>query len=303
MTAFPVEAMYEQFRMPEVLCALPNRRCYGRRLRTSTVKKGKYLPTAWWEFIDRNFEIYLAPFVHINDAEAREYDIDQYLRLQMMNVPDGKCQIEPHTQSRFNMANVEVAMKFFEQLVTCLVEKGQLEISQIKILTFCNAQKRRMINALVDLGKELKLTANELADVVHTSDSFQGQEADVVILDTPVCSYTGHGTLGHVGDELNFNVAATRAKECLFVIGNLRILDSEIIAEQERVEFVVDLLQTLRKQGSYKDFTSTARPEKIVGAKFDHEVQKGDEEEDMEGETAVESVGSGLGKLILGAIP
>lgn len=47
----------------------------------------------------------------------------------------------------------------------------------------------------------------------------------------------------HVGDELQFNVAATRAKECRFVIGNLKMLDSQIIAEQERVEFVLELLQ------------------------------------------------------------
>lgn len=97
----------------------------------------------------------------------------------MFATPDDKCtgrecQVEPQTQSGFNLANVDVAMKFFEQMVTCLVKKGHLKISQITILTFYNAQKRRMINSLVDLGKQVKLTANKLADVVHTSDSFPG---------------------------------------------------------------------------------------------------------------------------------
>lgn len=39
MTGFPIEGMYEQFRMPELLCALPKRRCYGDKLRTSAAKK------------------------------------------------------------------------------------------------------------------------------------------------------------------------------------------------------------------------------------------------------------------------
>ena len=309
MTGFPIEGMYEQFRMPEVLCALPNRRCYGGKLRTSAAKNApaRRLGPALRDLISSKFEIDLTSFSHIEDHDTQEFAMDQYLRLQMLNVPSGKCQVEAHTQSRFNMANVDVAMQFFQELVTDLVKGGHVKISEIKILTFYNAQKRRMINALVDLGKQLNLTAKDLSDVVHTSDSFQGQEADIIILDTTVCSYTGRGTLGHVGDELKFNVAATRAKECLFVIGSLKILDSEIIAGQDRVEFVVDLLQTLRKHGSYKDFESTAKPEKIVGAKFDYQVSKIGEGE-VEKETAreddgddVNHLGNGISEMRLGA--
>jgi hypothetical protein len=270
------------------------------KLRTSQGKKEKRLPIALRDFIKTQFEVDPVPFSRIADTTVREYANDQFLRLQMLDVPDGRCQVEPHNQSRFNMANVDVAMTFFKELVI-LVKHGHLTIAQIKILTFYNAQKRRLINALVDLGEELKLTANELVDVVHTSDSFQGQEADIIILDTTVCSYNGHGTLGHVGDERKFNVALTRAKECLFVIGNLKILDSHIIAEQERVECVVDLLQTVQRQRSYKKFTSTAKPENIVGAKFDYQVKKEEEAVDVEGETAVEDVGNAITGMHFGS--
>ena len=316
MTGFPIEGMYEQFRMPEILCALPNWRCYGGKLRTSAAKKApaRRLGQALRDFIIKKFEVDLTPFSSIDDQDTREYAMDQYLRLQMLNVPSGKCQIEAHTQSRFNMANVDVTMQFFRELVIDLVRGGYMKIAEIKILTFYNAQKRRMINALVDLGKQLNLTAHDLSDVVHTSDSFQGQEADIIILDTTVCSYTGAGTLGHVGDELKFNVAATRAKECLFVIGNLNILDSEVIAGQDRVEFVVDLLQTFRKHGSYRDFISTAKPEKIVGAKFDYQVNKASEgeKESLDGKVGKETtgeddggdvnhIGDGVSKMNLGS--
>ena len=55
------------------------------------------------------------------------------------------------------------------------------------------------MNGLLNLGKELNLSPNHLADVVHASDSFQGQEADIVILDTTVGTYAGEAALVTLG--------------------------------------------------------------------------------------------------------
>jgi hypothetical protein len=55
------------------------------------------------------------------------------------------------------------------------------------------------VNGLLNLGKELNLSPNHLADVVHASDSFQGQEADIVILDTTVGTYAGEAALVTLG--------------------------------------------------------------------------------------------------------
>lgn len=85
---------------------------------------------------------------------------------------------------------------------------------------------------------------------------------------------------------MKFNVAVTRAKERLFVVGSLKISDSGVL-QHGRVEFVVELLQKIESFKAFKDFASKAKPEKIVGAKFDYEV--GDEEEKEEEKKATEA--------------
>lgn len=74
------------------------------------------------------------------------------------------------------------------------------------------------------------------------------------------------------------------------MIETLKTLDSETIAEQERVKFVVEVLQTPKKHVSYKGFASTANTKRFVGARFDPWFKgedEGDDEsnEDLEGET------------------
>jgi hypothetical protein len=89
------------------------------------------------------------------------------------------------------MANVEAAMCFFKEQNRVFGPPWASEAIRDQDTLFYSAQKRRLTNALVDLDKHFGLMANDLADVVHSSDSFQGQEADTIILDTTVCNYTG----------------------------------------------------------------------------------------------------------------
>ncbi|PNH05717.1 Regulator of nonsense transcripts 1 [Tetrabaena socialis] len=53
----------------------------------------------------------------------------------------------------------------------------------------------------------------------HTADGFQGHEADVVIISTVRSS-----RLGHVQDERRLNVAITRARRALLIVGHARTL-------------------------------------------------------------------------------
>jgi superfamily I DNA and/or RNA helicase len=76
--------------------------------------------------------------------------------------------------------------------------KGLAQQSRdVVILTFYNAQRRRLFNALSELAVELKLPPENLAQCVHTVDSYQGREAKYVILDITVCTYRGAKSLGH----------------------------------------------------------------------------------------------------------
>jgi hypothetical protein len=47
------------------------------------------------------------------------------------------------------------------------------------------------------MGKDLGLSEGELDECLHTVDSYQGREAEYVILDTTVCNYRGNDSLGH----------------------------------------------------------------------------------------------------------
>ena len=74
------------------------------------------------------------------------------------------------------------------------------------VLTFYNAQRRRLLNALFDMGKALGLPEGALDDCLHTVDSYQGREAKYVILDTTVCNYRGKDSLGHGKSDLTHRI-------------------------------------------------------------------------------------------------
>jgi senataxin len=52
---------------------------------------------------------------------------------------------------------------------------------------------------------------------VNTVDGFQGREMDIVIFS---CVRTSMHSLGFLSDERRMNVAITRAKKCLVIVGN-----------------------------------------------------------------------------------
>ena len=66
---------------------------------------------------------------------------------------------------------------------------------------------------------------------VGTVDGFQGQEADVVIISCVRSSGENHGrhvSTGFVADVRRMNVAITRAKRSLWIVGNASVLESSV---------------------------------------------------------------------------
>ncbi|KAJ9527915.1 hypothetical protein QJQ45_005636 [Haematococcus lacustris] len=104
-------------------------------------------------------------------------------------------------------------------------------VASIAILTPYTAQCST-INSLLDGEEAQALFAqyrergifNASACRAYTVDGYQGQEADVVILTTVRTS----GSLGHVADPRRLNVAITRAKRGLLIVGCAAALSSEV---------------------------------------------------------------------------
>ena len=57
---------------------------------------------------------------------------------------------------------------------------------------------------------------------ISTVDSFQGREKEVIIFATTRCN--SQGEIGFLRDQRRFNVAMTRAKRSLIVIGDIKTL-------------------------------------------------------------------------------
>ena len=192
-TGFKIDNLLEQHRMAPILCGLPSMRCYDGKLRTSPRAYAKSLSEKQRTFLMEYFDVNFLTLDLPDCSDSGDlYAEDQHLRHLLLNVPSGRAQVEKSTLSRFNTANVDIAVRF----VKTMIQKGFMPPRNIRILTFYNAQRRRYINAALDLANELRLTEGELDDMVHTSDSFQGCEEKCVVLDLVTTSYGGPDTMG-----------------------------------------------------------------------------------------------------------
>lgn len=267
LSGFPLEHLWEQHRMVETLCQLPNDRNYGGKLRTSREALSRRMTAAQKDFLCNGFGIDLAKLICPPDQE-RAYFEDQYLRHMLLDVRGGVTQIDPALRkSRFNIANVDITLRFFEAMVRAKF----LHPSDIRILTFYNAQRQRYIDGLEPLREKLGYSERDFDGiVVHTSDSFQGREATCIIMDLVVAKYFGQGTLGHAGDEKKTNVAFTRARDFLFVVGDSTILDSPFLEDRdEQVEFIFESLSGLVGRNAMKEFRSSKKPESELAGLFE----------------------------------
>jgi senataxin len=114
-------------------------------------------------------------------------------------------------QSRGEVSN-EVEARFISKMAVKI--KEQMAASgqnlSIAIITFYSSQQR-LIRA------QLRRDGLEMEVHVHSVDSFQGSEADVVIIS---CVRTNMSSIGFTKEAERFNVALTRAKFSLLVVGN-----------------------------------------------------------------------------------
>ncbi|TVK90475.1 putative RNA helicase SDE3 [Bagarius yarrelli] len=139
----------------------------------------------------------------------------------------GKDEREANSPSFFNVSEIEVLVSYLKKLQLSQGKKGlpKLGASDIGIIAPYRKQVEKMHKALKTV-KEL----NKWKDIkVGSVEEFQGQER-MVIMVTAVRSSSSYVkmdqdfNIGFLTNEKRFNVAMTRAKSLLIVVGNPIIL-------------------------------------------------------------------------------
>ena len=108
-----------------------------------------------------------------------------------------------------NKDEVAVVMRVLDTLKKILGGKRS-----VGVITFYAKQKQ-----ILSLEVQNKKLDNV---IVNTVDGFQGSERDIIIIS---CVRGGCGKIGFLEDPNRLNVALTRAKSCLVVIGNMKTLE------------------------------------------------------------------------------
>lgn len=134
--------------------------------------------------------------------------------------------LEPGSESRYNPEEAALVMQHLEKLI----EAG-LKPSEIAIISPYSAQVRLLASLAPDPELE-----------VDSVDGFQGREKEAVILS--LVRSNMEGELGFLGDTRRMNVAMTRARRKLVVIGDSGTLGN--------IRFYKDFIQYADSIGAYR---------------------------------------------------
>ncbi|XP_024543048.1 probable helicase DDB_G0274399 [Selaginella moellendorffii] len=186
---YPVSMLTTQYRMHPEIRSFPSTHYYGGQLKDgSTVLHGNRSATFHRE---RCFEPYR--FFDIRDGQERPGS------MQSLTNPD--------------------EAEFIFQLLRVLKERYPEEVRPGRIGVITPYQEQRKV-----LQENMRSLHSGID--VNTVDSFQGREADIIVLSTVRASFgDSQAGVGFLADVRRMNVALTRAKFSLWVVGNARTLE------------------------------------------------------------------------------
>jgi len=152
-------------------------------------------------------------------------------------------QSEAESLSTYNPEEAKFACQYLNDTILRIgfglfKEKGW----SIGLIAPYSAQVRRLRHLIFDTYEFPNLRAFADLITIDTVDGFQGQERDLMLLS--MTRSNDRGEIGFLSDKRRMNVALTRAKRKLIVIG-----DSSTLAQHE---FFDALLRYVEEKGSYR---------------------------------------------------
>jgi ATP-dependent RNA/DNA helicase IGHMBP2 len=144
---------------------------------------------------------------------------------------------DPETLSRYNDEEAQFLIRQVEKLILHIgVDNWNFSIG---IITPYSAQVERLIK-LAEASEELSTLASFIT--INTVDAFQGQERDVIAIS--LVRSNEKSEVGFLGDIRRVNVAMTRARKKLIMVGDSATLGAH--------PFYLDLLDYVQEKGFYK---------------------------------------------------
>jgi len=226
----------QQHRMHPAIARLVSTSFYGSSLHTDPTCEQRYRET-------------LPPFDILNTTKLPPSPI-VFIDMPFVQSTMGKREIERKPRYH-NPEEIDTAIDVLSLL---RVKKGQK--ATLAVLAPYREQVRRLGDRISnELHGRLQLMSEFSFEggtdtPVGTVDSFQGSEADVVVLSlVRNNARAGLRGLGFLADERRMNVLLSRAKWKLILIGSLQFLQARIqpgpTANPKQLDFLVKMLETL----------------------------------------------------------
>lgn len=187
---FPCTLLDTQYRMHPAISLFPNKTFYKGKVQDGDNVKSKAYDKSWHSFL---------PPLSVYDVEGEETRDDN--------------------QSYWNATECQVMKEVIKRLDAILASSSDDDASplvKVGIIAPYSAQLRKIGATVASLPKV------RISVIYNTVDGFQGQECDVIIFLCVRCNAGGH--IGFLDDERRLNVAITRAKYSLLIIGSCRTL-------------------------------------------------------------------------------
>ena len=224
-----------QYRMLPEICRFPSQVFYKNKLIDGdNVKAPFYAPSFILNSIneDRNRSLYLKPFLFLDLSESKERLVEKSKSYSnekeaLLCVNLVQQVLREADRMNCNINSIGIITPYQEQLreLTTCFRTFNSGLERSKSINDTNSLEEGECAENID--KEDKLNDYEVDfskhDIeINTVDAFQGREKDIVIFSCVRAN--DEGTIGFLSDRRRMNVALTRARYGMYVIGNSNTL-------------------------------------------------------------------------------
>ena len=171
-----------------------------------------------------NREFYKNSIIDGDNVRSDSYNKYWHETFPPFSIYDVRGDEESYLQSKLNRLEVNATASIVRAIYKLILNAPEYDNSKVKvgILSPYSAQTK-FLNDRIKIMDE-NCQKNKIEIICRTIDGFQGQECDIIILSTVRSNHDGK--LGFLTDFRRLNVAITRSRFSLIIVGNCDTLSS-----------------------------------------------------------------------------